>query len=95
MALLALLSALIMVLQVTLHTSTEHGRVGDDIMRNCSLLHRRQKTQGLMPLLALLTSLDNGTVGNNVGQSRSLQHHRQSIQSLLPMLANPTSTDDG
>ena len=66
-----------------------------DIAQNRSLLHRRQKTQGLMPLLAFLTRIDNGTVGNNVGQNRSLQHHRQSIQRLLPLLANPTSTDDG
>ena len=59
------------------------------------LLHRRQNTQGLLPLPTIITSTDCGIVGCDSRQNSSLLHHRQETQGrgLLPLPAIITSTD--
>ena len=55
-------------------------------MQTSDLSRHRQKTQGLLPLLALFTRTDGGTVGDDIGQTCSLLPP-------LTLLALLTSTD--
>ena len=67
---------------------------GNDIGRQ-HLLHRRQHTQGMLPLPTIITSTDGGILGYDIGQNSSLLHRRRRTKGLLPLLALPTSTDGG